>query len=91
MLEQAIKTEMRLFAVETLVCQVGATLLQLAEPEVFTAMREQAKLGAQRQTFKGFDAAYSDLLSAELEAAIDRLYGMIESHLEKAKAARSPR
>jgi hypothetical protein len=81
--EQTIKNEMRLFALESIVCQHLATLYQQMPREIFDAVRQQSLDSTQRQTFAGTDAAHSDLFSAELEAAVDRLYKMIGSHLEK--------
>jgi hypothetical protein len=54
----------------------------------FDAVRQQAIEGTRRQTFAGADAAHSDLFSAELETAIDRLYGMIGHHLEMTQRRR---
>jgi hypothetical protein len=54
--------------------------------EIFPAVRRQAIEGTRKQTFAGADAPTSDLLSAELETAILRLYNMIGSHLEKSRS-----
>lgn len=86
--EAIIQNEMRLFALESIVCQHFATIYQAMPPEFFESVRKQAIEGARRQTFAGADAAHSDLLSAELETALDRLYKMIGSHLEKARQRR---
>ena len=83
--EGTIGTEIRLFALESIVCQHLATIYQHMPPKVFDAVRELAIQGMMRQTFQGEDAARSNLLSAELEAAVDRLYRMIEHHLERAR------
>jgi hypothetical protein len=82
MSEQAIKNELRLFALESVVCQHLAQLYQMLPKGTFDAVRKQAIEGTKRQTFAGADAAYSDLFSAELEEAIERLYGMIKHHLD---------
>ena len=87
--EDIIKNEMRLFALESIVCQHLATVYQQMPPEVFDAVRKNAIEGTRRQTFAGADAAHSDLFSAELETALDRLYKMIGSHLENARKKRS--
>jgi hypothetical protein len=56
--------------------------------EIFDAKQKQAIEGAQRQTFAGADAAHSDLFSAELQAALERLYGMMKHHLDTAQKRR---
>lgn len=83
--ESAVKFEMRLFALESIVCQHLATFYQSQSPQLFEAVRKQAIEGTKRQTFAGANPEQSDLLSAELETAIDRLYSMIKSHLEKVR------
>jgi hypothetical protein len=86
--EDAVKAEVRLFALESIVCQTVATLYQAMPREIFDAVKRQAMEGAKRQTFPGRDAAYSDLISAEFEAALARLYSMIEHHLDTAQRGR---
>lgn len=82
--EEITKQEMRLFALDSIVCQLLATYYGALPAGAFDAVRKHAIEGTRRQTFAGADAAHSDLYSAELEAAVDRLYGMIGKHLEKA-------
>jgi hypothetical protein len=88
MSEKAVKDELRLFALESIVCQHISQLYQLLPEGTFDAVRQQAIEGTRRQTFAGADAAHSDLFSAELETAIDRLYGMIGHHLEMTQRRR---
>ena len=83
--EDAVKAEVRLLALESIVCQVFATLFQTMPREIFDAVKRRAMEGARRQTFPGLDAAYSDLISAEFEAALTRLYSMIQHHLDTAQ------
>jgi hypothetical protein len=83
--EDIIKAEMRLFALESIVCQHLAMLYRSMPPEFFDSVKKQAIAGAQRQPFAGADAAHSDLFSAELEAALERLYAMIQHHLDTAQ------
>ena len=85
MTEQEVKNEMRLFALESVICQHLATFYQSMPADVFAAVQKQALEGTRRQTFAGADAATSDLFSAELETAVERLYKMIGSHLEKSR------
>jgi hypothetical protein len=89
--EKEIKDELRLFALESIVCQHLATIYQTMPPDVFDHVYKMAIEGARRQTFAGADAAHSDLFSAELESAIDRLYGMINHHLEMSRKRRPPK
>jgi len=87
--EDAIKNEMRIFALESIVCQHFATLYQTMPREFFDAVQKQAIEGAQKQTFAGADAAHSDLFSAELQAGLERLYGMIRHHLDSVQTRQS--
>ena len=80
-----IKDKLQLFALESIVCQHLATAYQQMPPGIFDAVRKQAIEGARKQTFAGANAAHSDLFSAELESALDRLYGMINHHLEMSR------
>ena len=88
--ENEIKNEMRLFALESIVCQHLATIYQQMPRNVFERVHKQAIGGAQKQSFAGADAAQTDLFSAELESAIDRLYGMIKQHLDKSQKRQPP-
>jgi len=81
--EDAIKAEVRLFALESIVCQFFGSLYRKVPRADFEAVKQRAVAGARQLTFPGFaDAAYSDATSAELEAAIERLYQIIQQHLE---------
>jgi hypothetical protein len=77
-----IKNEMRLFALESIVCQQAATLFQMFPREFFDAAKQQAMTGTEGRVFPGFDPALSDHLSAEFQTALIRLYGMIQHHLD---------
>jgi hypothetical protein len=83
--EDAIKAELRLFALETIVCQSVASLYRTMPREVFDAVKQQAIESARKKPFAGLGAAYSDAISAEFEAALARLYSMIQHHLETAQ------
>jgi hypothetical protein len=68
--EDAIKSEMRLFALETVVCQLWAmTFLQLP-PGSFEKTRAAWLGGSAATDLCWRDAATSDLFSAELEVAL---------------------
>jgi hypothetical protein len=49
-------------------------------------IREQTIVGAKNRTFPGFDAAMSDLLSAELESALARLMDMGSEQIARLQA-----
>jgi hypothetical protein len=86
--EDTIKNEVRLFALESIVCQNLATVYLSMPREIFAAVQKQALDGAKKQPFPGLDPAYSDLISAEFEAALERLYSMIQHHLDTADKRR---
>lgn len=83
--EDELKNEVRLYAVEWLTCQVTSVLLTASgEPsQKLAQLRNQALAGARLRTFPNVDPAVSDLLSAELEGAIDRLLEMTRMLVEK--------
>ena len=76
--EQAIKSEMRLWALEVLVTNLLAMVCTLDRDPgaLLNQIRERMIEGAKSRTFPGYDAAMSDLLSAELESAVARLMDM---------------
>jgi hypothetical protein len=80
--EEKIKADMRLFALESVVCQHLAMIYQTMPREHFDFVKRQAIEGTKRHTFAGADAPMSGLLSSELQTAIQRLYGMIQHHLD---------
>lgn len=86
--EQQIKEEVRLYAVEWMVCQLASVLLTATGQGnvILSQMRQQAIAGARGKTFQSVDPAMSDLLSAELEAAVDRLLGMTKELVERKQA-----
>jgi hypothetical protein len=65
-IEDAIKNEVRLFALESIVCQNLATVHQAMPREIFNAVKQQAMQSVRTRPFPGFDAAYSDVISAEI-------------------------
>jgi hypothetical protein len=91
--EQAIKAEIRLWALECVVSQLWATIYQMAggDPLAHFEKRRKALLeSARRQTFPNLDPAMSDLVSAELEAAVDALLGQQKELLERDQARQAP-
>ena len=87
MTEDEIRAEARLYALECVVCQMFALLhLQIAGTGALSALerqRQQAIQGAKQKTFPELrDPGLSDLMSAELEAAVGRLADMEKALLE---------
>jgi hypothetical protein len=82
-IEDNIKTEVRLFALESIVCQLAAGVYRTMPRAVFDAVKQQALQSTQTQAlFPGLDPAYSDVISAEFADAVERLYSMIQHHLD---------
>jgi len=89
--ERAVKFEVRLFAVESLVSSLVAIeclKLDVKKPlEVFEALKIRMIDGARRQTFPKLDPAESDLYAAELEDAATRLAAMVHDQISLILAA----
>ena len=83
--EATIKADMRLFVLESLVALLWASTHRAdlgSDPVYLVAdLKKRLTDRARNQTFAGVDPALSDLLSAELEAAIDRAMAMQEGWL----------
>jgi hypothetical protein len=84
--EKDIKNEARIMAHEHVVCQLSLLLYRLLPPGSASVMHQGTKASAQRLTFPGLDPALSDLFSAELELALDRLAGMQNRLSESAQS-----
>jgi hypothetical protein len=85
-IERTIETECRLYALEWYVCLLhAATYRQMGEagPAMLEQTRKQVLEGLRQKTFPSLDAAMSDLLSAELESAVERLLSMTKELLAK--------
>jgi hypothetical protein len=96
MTEAEIRAEARLYALECVVCQTLALIhLQIAAADplsVLEQQRQQAIHGARQKAFPELnDPALSDLMSAELEAAVDRLADMEKALLEGVLRSRASR
>jgi hypothetical protein len=76
--EEALRLEMRLAAIEYVVCNFIANVYRSAEIPPKQVLAAQADLiqRLRNQTFPGLDAALSDLAAAELENAVSRLLDM---------------
>jgi hypothetical protein len=87
MTEEEIKSEMRLYAIEVYVSNLFAMscLMTPSPMEYAETVRRQMTAGARQRAFPEVgDAALSDLLSAELEAAVTRLAGMASEQISVA-------
>jgi hypothetical protein len=83
--QQWIKNEMRLYALECLVCQLYALVYQMVPPGASELTQKAWIESARQQTFPGMDSALSDLFSAELEVALDRLVKIQDAYLERVR------
>jgi hypothetical protein len=85
-LEDDIKAECRLFAIEWAISQLLASGFAVAGnpngPLAFDLYRKMALQHARQQTYPRLGAAMSDLASAEKEAAIDCLLGYAKDFLD---------
>jgi hypothetical protein len=90
--EEKIKAECRVYALGWAVSVLFASQFRQmgdAGPAMLERARQQALEGARLQTFPNFDPAMSDLLSAELESAVDRILGMAKEFLAKGSSGKS--
>jgi hypothetical protein len=85
MLAKDMVTEMRLWALEVLVSNLFAMQCTSAGASIgaFEKIKEQMLRGAKTQSFPGMNTKESDLLSAELEAAVARLMEMGEKQIQR--------
>ena len=77
--EKEIKLEMRLYAMELFIANLMAIgIVSSGENPagVLQEMRNQMVQGARKLTFPGYEATESDLLSGELEVAVDKIWEM---------------
>jgi hypothetical protein len=86
--EEAIRAQMRLWALEVLVCNLFAVMCASdpAPLELFDRTRDQMISGARQRAFGDFDPAQSDLFSGELEAAVARLMDMVGEQIRRGRA-----
>lgn len=85
MTEAEIKAEMRLWALECIVCQHWATALIALPPGMAVEIHKQLIDGAKKNVFPGIDPAMSDHYAAEFEAAIQRLVKMQREYMAAGK------
>jgi hypothetical protein len=88
-----LKDWMRIYAVEILAVNLCAmSLLQTADPQgLAERVRKQMIEGTRRHGFAGVDPAMSDLASAELEDAANRLMEMVSEQIRVVLENRQPR
>jgi hypothetical protein len=79
-IERRIKLEVRLAALEDVLCQYAAALYAV-QPQFLDFVKRRALAAARTKTFPGYGPFYSDLISAEFEEALQRLYSAIEQHV----------
>lgn len=79
----ALKLEMRLTAIEFMVCRITAVSLVASGKTVkdLQKWRAELKQTLQAQTFAGLDAVVSDAFAAEQEEAVDALLALLKSHM----------
>ena len=87
MTEKEIKLEARLIAIEYMITNLYAVLHGLfrTPSELLHQTHEKGRAMLSQITIPGFDAAQSDLLSAEIQDAADRMICAIEAMVETAK------
>jgi hypothetical protein len=78
MSNDTIKNEMRLAALEYLLCQIWVNIIKSsgADQKTFDQRTSAMLASLKRQTFPGLDPEWSDLASGELEEAVERLVEM---------------
>lgn len=88
--QQEIELEMRLSAIEYMVCKLYATFIAASDPseEKLTKAFQELREGARQEVFPDFDPAQSDLVSSEWELAVVRLLDMQKEMLEAVRAKR---
>jgi hypothetical protein len=84
-----LKNELRIWALECFVCEIFSLwcVQQPSPGATFVGLRDRMIFAARNRTFQGVDPAMSDHLSAELEAAVERL---TETQKEQLKAHLKP-
>jgi hypothetical protein len=90
-----LKDWMRIYAVEVLAVNHFAVSCLTAAPNdplaLVKRLRDQMIAGARKHAFPGLDPAMSDLASAELEDAVDRLMDMANAQILVVLEARQRR
>lgn len=76
----------KIYALQTVLVHVSKIVLVQAgiKPETVQLLRDNARDKLSREVYPGFDAAWSDHLSAEIEAAVDEIFSDLQKSLESA-------
>jgi hypothetical protein len=87
--QRAIELEMRLSALEFLVCRIYASLLRASASsnDQISAGLNQIAEYAKSQMFPGLDPAFSDLASDEFSLAVKRLADLTRAMVERLSAS----
>lgn len=85
-----VKNEMRIAAMEYLLCQLWTNLLRMAgvTEQKFDESSQAMLAALKTQTFAGLAPEWSDLAAAELEDAVARLVDMQREMLGFSKSAK---
>jgi len=85
--EKIIKDEMRLSAIEFLLCKLTATIVVASSKteRELDLWRTEMKVTLQKQTFSALDPTLSDVAAQELEEAVDALLGLLKKHMASLK------
>jgi hypothetical protein len=86
MTEDEIKSEMRLWALECIVCQHWATALIALPQSMADEVHKQLLDGAKKNAFPKIDPALSDHYAAEFESALQRLVKMQRDYMAVGKS-----
>lgn len=86
-----IKREMRLAALEYMLCRLWVNILSIvgADEKTFDAGSKAMLEHLKKQTFPGLAPEWSDMASAELEEAVERLVKMQKEMLAALKTPKS--
>jgi hypothetical protein len=95
MTNEELKDWIRIYALEILVVNryaIDSFAVSPTDPLGFVEkIRQQMIAGARMHAFSGLDPAMSDLASAELEDAVNRLMKMVSGQISEALQARQNR
>lgn len=78
--EKETKLEMKIYAIELFIANLMAKdlIISAEDPVLFLhEMQNQMIQGVKSLDFSQYDQSESDLISGELEAAVDRIWGMV--------------
>jgi hypothetical protein len=81
--ETQIKSEARLVAIEYMIVNIYAILHRAsgAPPESILAIHQKARETLSRESMPGLDPAQSDMIAAEIQAAVEAMLSDVEEML----------